>query len=356
MTEVLDYLYSSSVWMTVILCVVMFLCVGLAFANPFKRKNLNYAYKVFLYVFAFCFMMSFQFMYYGYADEFKSMHIGKKTICLFEVYERGGEGPDETVYRLHVINKNDGVRKDRFYLGWSAKMLGIRNDSICYLEENDLVLFDADNLKEIYTIKIEEWGSFLPELAVGIESIYSYNDKRNAYAELNCKNGKKYWFDPFTKKVLTKEPKENGSPVFSKEDYELAIDDGHGNKRYILNDAYGADKLKIIVPGEYGKKFFKTVDSTTYLDPFFLAIDTLKQVFVFGHYTTTDREDFYIEAKDFEFSTKWKKASAEIASDSYNKPKVNVWQYVNEILYFNIGGFVIAIEPATGKTIWTSRL
>lgn len=356
MTKVLDYLYSSSVWMTVILCVVMFLCVGFAFANPFKNKKINYAYKAFLYVFAFCFMMSFQFMYYGYTSEFRSMHIGKKTICLFEVYERGGEGPDETVCRLHVTNKNDGVRKDRFYLGWSAKMFGIRNDSLCYLKENELVLFDAENLKEIYTIKIEDWGNFLTELAVGIESIYSYSDAQNACVQLNCKNGKKYWFDPFAKKVITEKPKENRPPFFVKKEYELAIDDGYANKRYLLKDAYSTDKLKLIVPGEYGKRFFKTVDSTTYLDPFFLAIDTLKQVFVFGHYTTTDREDFYIEAKDFEFKTKWKNASAEIASDSYNKPKVNVWEYVNEVLYFNIGGFVIAMEPATGKTIWTSRL
>jgi len=356
MTELLDYLYSSTVWMTIILMVVMFACVGFAFANPFKNKKLNYAYKIFLYVFAFCFMMSFQFLYYGYTNEFRSMHIGKKTICMFEVYERGGEGPSESVCRLHIINKNDGVRKDRFYLGWSAKIIGIRNDTICYLKENDLIVFDAEGLKELYTIKADEWGKFLPDLAVGIESIYGSDNDNEVYAELNCKNGKKYWFDPFSKKVLTKEPKDKIYPAFSDKDYEMAVIDAPGRQRYFLMDAYGSDKLKMIIAGEYGKRFFKNTDSTTYIDPFFLCMDTLKQVFVFGHYTTTDRKNFFVEAKDFEFKPKWKTLSTNIVSDDFNEPKVNVWKFLNGTLYFNNGGFVVAMDPETGKPIWTSRL
>ncbi len=355
MTELLDFLYSSSVWMTVILIVVLFACVGFAFVNPFKNKKANYVYKTFLYLFAFCFMMSFQFLYYGYTSEFRSMHIGNKTICLFEEYERGGEGPSENVCRLHIINKNDGVRKERFYIGWRGTAYSLRNDTLCFLKDDELVVFDAQNLKEIYTVKKEDWGNFLPELKVGTEDI-SYNSGDGQYIKLNCKNGKKYWFDPYSKKVLDKEPNNEQLPAFSKNEYELAISDGPGKQRYFLNDAYAGDKLKIIQPGQYGKKFFTNVDSTTYIDPFFLSIDTLKRVFVFGHYTTTDRLDFYLEAKDFDFKTKWKKISTDIAADSYNKPKVNVWEYTGGILYFNNGGFVIAMDPQTGKTIWTSRL
>lgn len=359
MTELLDYLYSSSVWMTVILIVVMFLCVGFAFASPFKNKKLNYAYRIFLYLFAFCFMMSFQFMYYGYTDEFKTMHTGKTTICLFEQYERGGEGPSENVTRIHIIDKKSGKRKHRFYNGSYGEIVGMRNDTLCYLAKDDVVLFDALNLKEIYVIKKEEWGNILTELSVGLESIsgnQNRSEKVSPFIKLSCKNGKMYWFDPFSKKIFQKEPRENVFPVFSKKEYELTVIDGPGKQRYFLNDAYANNKLKIILPGSYGKKFFTTVDSTTYIDPFFLCIDTLKKVFVFGHYTTTDREDFYLEAKDFAFKTKWKKLSSEIASDNYNKPKVNVWEYLDGVLYFNSGGFVIAIEPETGKIIWTARL
>lgn len=359
MTEVLDFLYSSSVWMTVIIIVVMFVCVGLSFTNPFKNKKLNYAYKTFLYAFAFCFMMSFQFLYYGYTDEFRSMYIGKTTICLYEEYERGGEGPSENVTRIHIIDRNTGLRKARFYNGSYGELVGIRNDTLCYLKGDDVVLFDAAQLKEIYTIKRDSWGTVLSDLNVGLEHV-SGNNGRNegtsTYVVLDCKNGKTYWFDPFSKKITEKEPKDQPNPVFSAKEYELAIIDKPGSQRYFLDDAYAKDKLKRIVAGEYGKKFFKSVDSTTYIEPFFLCIDTLKEVFVFGHYTTTDREEFYLEAKDFDFKTKWKKISSEFAADSYNEPKINVWQYIDDVLYFNNGGFIIAIHPETSKVIWLTRL
>ncbi len=358
MTEILDLLFSSSIWMTIIIMVVIFLCVGFAFVNPFKNKKLNYAYKIFLYAFAFCFMMSFQFIYYGYTKDFKSIYIDKTTICLYEEYERGGEGPSENVARIHIIDKTTGKRKDRFYNGSYGEIIGMRNDTLCYLRGDDVVLFDAVLLKEIYTIKRENWGDVLSDLSVGLEHVSGNgrDEGVDAYVVLNCKNGRTYWFDPFSKKITEKKPKENPRPVFSKKEYELAVVDKPAHQRYFLNDAYATDKLKMIVIGEYGKKFFTAIDSTTYLDPFFLCIDTLKKVFVFGHYLTTDREDFYLEAKDFSFKTKWKKLSSEMASDDLNKPKVNVWEYLNGILYFNNGGFVIALDPETSKMIWKVRL
>ncbi|MDP1802867.1 MAG: hypothetical protein Q8L81_16010 [Bacteroidota bacterium] len=360
MTEVLDFLYSSVAWMTVIICVVMFLCVGFAFANPFKNKKINYAYKIFLYFFAFCFMMSFEFFYYGYTDEFKKMCIGKTTICLLEQYERGGgEGPSENVCRLHIIDKVTGVRKERHYVGHTGQLVGMRNDTLCYFNNQDVVLFDAANLKEIYSIKKEEWGTISPELSVGMESIYSGNDMNTVspLVELNCKNAKKYWFDPFAKRLLDKEPEKNYTPGFSNNSYELTVKYNANKQVNYLKDEYaGSNTLKRIVPGYSSRNLFTVKDSSTYIDPFFLCIDTLKKVFVFGHYTTTDRFDYFLESKDFDFITKWKKISTDLVNDSYNKPKVNVWQYLDGVLYFNNGGFVIALDPVTSKTYWTTRL
>lgn len=360
MTEVFDFLYSSVVWMTVIMIVILFLCVGFAFANPFKNKKINYAYKGFLYFFAFCFMMSFQFFYYGYTEEFKEMRIGTTAVCLLEQYERGGEGPSEYVCRLHIIEKATGVRKDRYYIGSTGQLIGMRNDTLCFFKNYDVVLFDAANLKEIYKIKKDEWGTISPELAVGMESVYSGHDLSNSvssYVELNCKNAKKYWFDPFAKRLLDKEPKDNDVPGFTNNSYELTVKFGVNKQVNYLRDEYaGGNNLKRIIPGYNARNLFNVKDSSTYIDPFFLCIDTVKKVFVFGHYTTTDRLDFYIESKDFDFITKWKKISTDFGQDSYNTPKVNVWQYTNGILYFNNGGFVSAIDPVTSKPYWTTRL
>ncbi len=360
MTDVIDFLYSSTVWMTIIIIVILFLCVGFAFANPFKNKKVNYAYKGFLYFFAFCFMMSFQFFYYGYTEEFKSMRIGKTTICLLEQYERGGEGPSEDVCRLHIIDKASGKRKDRYYVGSTGQLVGMRNDTLCYFKNYDVVLFDAANLKEIYVIKKDGWGAIAPELSVGIESVYSNNEQNNSNAslvELNCKNAKKYWFDPFSKTMVDKEPKDNGIPGFTNKTYELTVNFGVNNNVNYLKDEYaGGNNLKRIVPGYNARNLFTVKDSSTFIDPFFLCIDTIKKVFVFGHYTTTDRTDLYIEAKDFDFITKWKKISSEFGKDSYNSPSVNIWQYLDGVLYFNNGGFMIAMDPVTSKTFWTTRL
>ncbi len=360
MTEVFDFLYSSVVWMTVIMIVILFLCVGFAFANPFKNKKVNYAYKAFLYFFAFCFMMSFQFFYYGYTDEFKEMRIGETTICLLESYERGGEGPSENVCRLHIIDKATGVRKDRYYVGSTAQLVGIRNDTLCYFKNYDLVLFDAANLKEIYIIKKDEWGTISPELSVGMESVYGRHGVGNSISslvELDCKNAKKYWFDPFSKKLLNRGQKVNYVRGFSNNTYELTVEFGLNKQVNYLKEEYaGGTNLKRIIPGYNARNLFTVKDSSTYIDPFFLCIDTLKKVFLFGHYTTTDRLDFYLESKDFEFVTKWKKISTEFAKDNYNNPKVNVWQYTDGILYFNSGGFMIAIDPVTSKTYWIRKL
>lgn len=361
MTEVFDFLYSSTVWMTIIMIVILFLCVGLAFVSPFKNKKLNYAYKIFLYFFAFCFMMSFQFFYYGYTEEFKQIRIGKTTICLLEQYERGGgEGTSENVARLHIIDKATGERKDRYYIGSTGQLIGMRNDTLCYFRNYDVVLFDAANLKEIYKIKKEEWGTISPELSVGMESIYNrygLSNSVSSHIELNCKNAKKYWFDPFSKKLLDKEPKDDNIPGFTNNSYELTVNFGvNKNVNYLKDEYAGGNNLKRIVPGYNARNLFTVKDSSTYIDPFFLCIDTVKKVFVFGHYTTTDRVDLYIESKDFDFTTKWKKISSEFGKDSYNTPNVNVWQYLDSILYFNNGGFMIAMDPVTSKTLWITRL
>ncbi|MEO6305978.1 MAG: hypothetical protein ABIP51_22720 [Bacteroidia bacterium] len=360
MTELLDFLYSNTICMTIVIMVVLLVAVGLSFTSPFKNKKINIGFRIFMYVFSFCFMMAFSFLHYGYASEFKAMSIGTSTICLCEEYETGGEGPSENVCRIHIIDKNSGIRKERFYVGSYGELVGIRNDTLCYLKNGDVVLFDATNLKEIYVIKKDEWGSISPELSVGMESIYNNLDINNSPSgsvELNCKNAKKYWFDPFSKQLTDKEPKENSVPGFSKSTYELTIKYTPNKEINYLKDEYaGSNNLKRIVPGYDARNLFTVKDSSTYIDPFFLCIDTVKKVFVFGHFTTTDRKDYYIEAKDFDFKTKWKKISSEIVTDNDNEPKVNVWDYSSNILYFNNGGFVIALDPVTGKTNWTSRL
>lgn len=359
MTALLDFLYSSTVWMTVILIVVIFVCVGFAFRSPFKTKTANYIYKGSLYLFAFCFMMSFNFFYYGYSDAFERMRIGDETICLMEKYERGGEGPSEHVCRLHIIDRHSGIRKERYYVGSYSELVGMRHDTICYLKDQDLVLFDARQLKEIYSIRKEDWGRISSELAVGMEYISGNQNRSGVWkplVQMSCKNGKMYWFDPFSKHLLTAEPESIRLAEFSRQASELTIEGGPGGYKGFLRKESVDQKLQRLVPGDYGKTIFTGMDSGSYIDPFFLCIDTLKNVFIFGHYTTTDQTAFYLEAKDVAFHTIWKKSSSEFTGEDNGDAKVNVWEYSDGLLYFNCGGFVMALEPQTGKLLWKTRL
>lgn len=357
--EWLDRIVSNTVYATLIILVILFLFVGLSFLDPFKKKALNYSYKVLMYLIPFSLLMSMNFTYWGFADEFKRMCVGDNFICLYEEYERGAEY-SETVTRLHILDKKTGKRSDRFYTGSYGGLVGMQHDTVCFLHGKTLILMNAANLEEIYRIEEEEWGKISPELAAGMNSIGGNHSDHVLLplVELNCKNGRHYYFDPFAKKLLPAKPADAFLREFSMNSYELCIDYSSTRKDCFLKTAYsGSNALQRIVPAEDKSRLFKVTDTSEYIYPFLLCIDTLKKVFVFGHYTTTDRLDFTLEAKDFNFKTIWKKSSAQLgAKDTYCTPVVNCWKYKDDILYFNSGGFALALNPASGEVIWVTRL
>lgn len=361
--EMIDKIFSGSWQLTLIIIVVLFLFVGLAFLNPFKNKTINFFYKGLMYAIPVVGLTSLHFTHFGFATGFDKILFGKNVICLYETYERGnGEGPDESVCRIHIIDKNTGVKKDRIYTGAWGNLTGMRNDTICYLNENDLYVIDGNTSREIYHIKMEEWGAISPELNAGLVRI---SDNQNSdrtiipYIVLDCKNGKTYYFDPFSKNLLSEEPKKTTIRDFVKKDYELCIEPDESYNACFLKtqSSKNAHQRECIVPYRENSKMFHVTDSSDFIDPFLMCIDTVKKVFVFGHYTTTDRKDFLIQAKNFEFKTLWKKTTSELgAVDSYGSPSCKTWKYFNNILYFNCGGFILAINPLTSKITWKTRL
>ncbi len=361
--RILDHLYSNAWMMTTFFIVFMFLCVGLAFLSPFKNKIYNGVYKVMMYVIGggvlFCLMF---FNYHGFAHNFTRLGLGRTSLFLFEVYEvGGGEGPSETIWRLHIVDKKSGERKGRYYLGGSAEYFGVSGDSVCYRENKDIIVFNGNTLEEVYRIKEEDLSQLHNDLSVGIDHITSNQTETNAVKpiiQIACKNGKNYWLDPFLKTVYEKEPESVYLNEFSRKAYDLTVQISRAETRYFLRtqSVSGNRSYKIEVASD-NHFFNKKETDDVYIDPFLMYLDTIKKVFVFGHYTTTDREDFFIEAQDNNFKTKWKKGSSDLNDgDSYNKAEVTAWKSEKGILYFNNGGFLIAIDPFTSDIIWTCRL
>ncbi|MEO6305977.1 MAG: hypothetical protein ABIP51_22715 [Bacteroidia bacterium] len=360
MIEILDTIYSSFIIVMVIAIVLLFFFIALSLKNPFKNKFLNNFYKLLMYGCSFAFFISAQFFNYGHARGFENICISKKTICVFErsIPPRGRSSGKQA--RLNILDRETGVRKERINAGQSGVFIAMQNDTICYLDEQEVVLYDAANLKEIYRIKENDWATILPELNVGIDNIVvtnrrsDYNVKH--YVQFDCLNGKKYWFEPFSKTISTKEPPAlQYFRSFSNNPSELVVKLANKKElRYLYTSSIGQGRLEAILPGRNAKKYFSKIDSTGYIEPFLLCIDTVNKVFVFGHYLTTKKESYYLEAKDFNYTTKWKKLSSDLIDN--DDQIIDVWFYSNNILYFNMAGYVFAIDPLTFKIYWTTRL
>ncbi len=360
MTDILDDIYSNFVLMCFIAFSLFFFFIFLSTKKPFSNKAFNNVYKMFMYVCSVGFFISIPAFNYGHARRLEKIFVGKQTICVFEASIRAVGKSAGRPARINILDKETGVRAERFNAGRPGHFLALHNDTLCYMDEQEVVLYDAVNLKEIYRIKKDEWGSILPELNAGIENVdmtdATIDYPAEHFIELDCLNGKKYWFEPFSKKISNKEPETIYIAEFADRSSELVRKFSyHKEIKYMLIIATGEGNLEAIVPASNATHLFSKTDSTGYIAPFLMCIDTVKKVFVFGHYATTKKEEYFIEAKDFNYSTLWKKANRDVVDDSKD-PKVNVCSYVNNILYFGIGGHLFAIDPLTFKIYWQTHL
>jgi hypothetical protein len=357
--ELIDTLYSSSWLMTALWIIILFVFVGLALLSPFKNKTLNYFYKGSMYLVAFAALLLPHFFYYGFASSFDKQVVSSSTIILTESYEQGGDGPSENVVRLFVVDKNTGELKHRSYIGAYGKLIAVRNDTVCYLDDKDLHVMNAVTLEELYNIGEKDWGQLKPEFNAGFERIDADNrldEVLTPHLELACKNGKTYYFDPFSKTVSEKEMEPVYLPGFKNDKDELILRKSDGKeKEYLHTQNNYENKLERIVPDESSAALFHVNDSTGYIEPFLVCIDTIRKAFVFGHYTTTDRKDFILEGKDFNYKALWTKTTKDLGAEGETF-SADVWKFVDGTLYINCSGWLIAMDPVSGQIDWRSRL
>lgn len=362
----LDHIFSSSFWFTVIVTIWIFGFIGLGFLKPFKNKNMNMAFKGFTFIMAGVIMILPMFFYYGLAGNFETIKLGRTTLSLEEKYERGSDGPSETVHRLTVLDKKTGERKDRFYIGYVGELLDQKGDTVVYFYNYDLYVMNAATMTAIYHIKKDEWAAQYPELAEGVDQVSDNqhsNDRQKLYITIHGKNGNYFWFDPYTKQMSAVAPSEAKLPGIYTTGYELYLERADGSyKNTILGYAYTENSSrKKIVPGDRFKKMFGSPADETFIEPWFMCIDTVKKCFVFRHYKTIDKKKAWIEARDFNFKLLWKKDDIGLdAEDTYesdyygNQFGVNL--YENGLLYFNISGYMLCMEPKSGELKWKARL
>lgn len=359
----IDVLFSNTIYLTILTMVIIFTAVGFAFKNPFRNKTLNYVYKGSLYVVGASPMIVPMFFYWGLADEFKKMTIGRTTLCVMEHYERGGgESSSEWVCRLSIIDKKTGERKERRYIGHTGELLAQRGDTVAYMYNDDLYLLNTTNLEEIYHTDKNDWGKLFPVLQDGVDDIYSNqntNEPRKVYLCIRGKNGNTYWYDPFIKKMFAEEPADQKIFAMYSTGYDIYVY-ANANEYYktlIGRQAISGTAREKIFAGDNYKAMFGQQTDETFIAPKFICADTVKKYFVFVHYKTTDKKEMVVETKDFNFKTIWKKDCEDFeATDSYCEQENQVGVLQQNDMYFNIGGFLLCIDPLTGKEKWKVRL
>lgn len=302
------------------------------------------------------------FFYYGFAKNFDKLFIGETTITLFEKYERGNENGDETVCRIHVLKKATGERISRFYVGHKGSILGQRGDTMAYMYNDDVILFDCKNQTIIKEINKDDLPVKFDELKDGIESIatnQNYSTPVEPIVIITGKNGKTYYLDPFSKQHKLSLKKEF-IPLkkLTIKNYTIELPKTVYSGNTILTTRSTGDQFneKIEVT-TFGKKYISWIDTNSYLDPFFLALDTTHRYFTFGYYQTTDRNEFILVTRNFDGKLKWSKKSQELyTKDRYNKHASTVCETEGKTMYLNDGGYMLAINSESGKIIWKSRL
>lgn len=308
-------------------------------------------------------MMAPMMMYYGVTGNFKRMTVGKDHICMLEQYERGGESGDETVCRLHMLDKKTGAKIKRNYIGHMGELIALKDELVCYTYNDEINLYDIKNGETKYAIGKDDWPAQFNELSAGIEQInyyQNYSDPRKPMIEMTCKDGNNYWFEPFSKKLMKAEPTDRIAEGFYSSGYELKYQNAEGKNNYLLSFGYveGSKRKKIIgsVVENLDVKL-KNESSLTYLEPEYLGIDDKNKLFIFVHFSNTDKTDFTVECLNYDLKTLWKKTKTELeVEDSYSEEfTFDIYSIENNILYFNIGGFMLAMQTKTGDIIWKTR-
>lgn len=363
MTYFLDWISGSILIMTIIIMVVMFVCMGFSFKNPFKEKWKNYTYKVVLNLIGISPFIWMMFTYYGFTDKFDNMYCSDNVCCLIENYERGGgESSPESVSRLHIVDVKTGERKNRERIGYFTTLLDMHHDTLFYEVDDEYVLLNAKENKIIRQWNKESLSSKFKETKAGISSLSNYQTYGGPYrpiSEIKTKDGYTYFYDAFKDKIIGTEIKPATKDGIQFVDDHLEVVKGE-NKSWIsaIQRIPNTERSKVIVSDD-SKQFECTSPDKEFIHPKIIAWSAKENIYIVRHYTTTEDKAFIISAFRLNNAKPvWEIHQSKLnCTDSFtDEPKLDVIRVQDNNVIFNSGGWLISAEIKTGKINWTTRL
>ncbi len=366
MENILDYLFSSAWLLVITFFIVLFIFIIISEIKPFKNKLHNKIFKIISIIIPFLllfglYMVPFS---YGFSYEISAICLAGDKICLIDRTDRGDEGVDRIVYRLHVLNSKTGKKLSRHMYSGINDINLINSSTVLLFSDSNFILVDIDNNKIIKKITREYIQSRFHELSKGIEST-SYEKISNvdppAYITVTTKTAKTYYYNLLTDKLL-----ENSINVKNKDigyyinniDIICKKEDNFENRIVSLENKYGSYNLKHL-------QFYDTlinksseIAKTDFIDPKIIAIIPEKNLFFVVSYETTDDINYILHAVDFNGKEKWiiNQSATDLANKTIKDAKLNcVVQFENSLI-FNWGGFIVSADVNTGKINWEQRV
>jgi hypothetical protein len=362
MTGYLDYFFSSTILIVIVLMIVLFAGMGLAFSRPFK-SNLanNLLWAICIAGCFFIFMIphfNAGYWSYGLAIKFVSITADKDWICLMDKRTLGSEDPFE-YYRLQILDKNTGNRLYRKNISTDgdAKLLAQKGESLFFQERKNFIFWNIPSGIIYQKLNQETLPQIYPVFSGGIENIhYSSQD---SLMEVSAKNGMNYLIIPFSlqiyeKSKFPKPAKTTNRPAYWVENSRLM----QNNQPYPmtvfeLNNLPDNYKIKRLVRSEHVIN-----ENLTFLEGSFLGVCNAVSTCIIISYETTDKKNFILTGLDFQGKLLWQMKQAELdADDSFTlDTDLGVSTIIGNDLIFTVGGFVFSIHCQTGKLNWENRL
>ncbi|MCP4132511.1 MAG: hypothetical protein GY754_16175 [bacterium] len=375
MNAILDYIFLNA-WILVI-GVFITIPAGIVLGkrtwlrNKIKDRILRGAFFALPALFAVPGILNPIYLGYGYARDFRKASLSGKYLCLLDFHYFGGHDDDfvERV-RLHVIDPETGLRKNRIILGSGAQLLDHQNNLYLYKLDHKFILMDLQKGDSTTRWSNETLpGQFL-ELSVGIEK--ARHNTHDRVIDIQAKNGKHYVLKPFENKLLPYgslnreniphahiRPSLVGTLNFTA--YKLSNDavEKKVSNRYsktILRLTGSSNGIKQL--SDANRRVIPKGDN--FLQGMFLEISEELQRAIMVSFKTTDRNFFYLTCVDFNGTILWQINQEQFPSTGDPiEPKRGSLAFAvihGNTVIFNSGGNVYCVKIKNGRLLWKTRL
>ena len=297
---------------------------------------------------------------HGYVHHITHLSINNNKLCFLDNKKRSttpyASLRNFDMYRLFVVDIENGKRLYRGYMGLNVKWLKDKDNLVLFSNSKTYDVFDIEKTEFVRKIDKQYLVNKFTQCSAGIESIDFIKD----FMILKVKNGRNYYYEPFDDKIV--EEPDSAHYLYKKFScyYDKITYIENGRER----DIY---KFKPLKPGEKRTHLFQLFkgeheplicSEESFIEATCIGFFPENNLMVILSYETTDKVKYLITALDMNLKMVWKINHETLAASDFfsaKQPLVTDAVLVKNNIYFGIGGFVYCIDRVNGRIKWKQR-